>query len=118
LCIRLDRRNLVLPAGILSGEYYQVPLLSLRRLILASKDLADASPSLKLLERLTSFWPIIWSWIKLMHSFALDDKDFKLTFHIPAKTIVLSILFHFAGYNNLKPILRGTVGITALIFEL
>ena len=118
-CIRLDRRNMSLPAGIVGGEYYQVPAgprLSLRCPILASKDLGDASPSLKLSERLTSFWCVIWSWIKLMHSF-LDDKDFKLTFRIPAKTIVLSILFHFAGYDNLKPILRGTVGIAAFIFE-
>lgn len=119
LCIRLDRRHMSLPTAIRGSEHYKLPLVSLRCLgIVVAKDQSRTTPSLKLSERLTSLWPVIWGWIQLFHSFILNDNDFDLTFRLSAKSVVLSILHMFASYVSLLPVIQGTSGVVALLFEL
>jgi hypothetical protein len=102
LYIRLNRRYMPLPSGITNVEHYQPALLSLHCLeILVSKDLTCASPSMKLVESLINFWPTIWSWIELMYSFIINDREFVLSFRLQAKSVVLSV---------------GTPDIFALVF--
>jgi hypothetical protein len=110
---------MTVPAGTTNREHFQLALLSLHCLeSLVFKDLTCASPSLELAERLTSFWPVIWSWIQLIHSFIPNDKDFPLPFRLQAKNILLSILRIFTGYKSLNVVVCGTPGVVALIFEL
>jgi hypothetical protein len=119
LYIRLDRRHMPLPSGITHGEHYQPVLLSLHCLeILVVKDLTCASPSINLADSLTKFWPTIWSWIELMRSFIINDREFALSFRLQAKSVVLSVLRFFSRYDSLKAVIHGRPDILTLIFEL
>ena len=107
------------PSGIANGEHYQPALLSLHCLErLVRKNLSCASLSLKLAERLTSFWPTIWSWIQLIHPFILNSKDFTLLFRLQAKNVALFILRMFPRYDSLNDVIQNTSGVVTLIFEL
>jgi hypothetical protein len=53
-----------------------------------------------------------------MRSFIINDKEFALSFRLQAKSIVLSVLRLFSGYNSLEAVIRGTPDVFALILEL
>jgi hypothetical protein len=119
LHIRLDRRHMTLSTGSRSSDHYLPALLALDCVwTLAHKNLTCASASPQLVESLTSFWPVIWSWIQLMRTFLQNEQDFPLLFRLHTKNVLLSILRFGMGYKKLDPILRGTPGIVSLIFEI